>query len=135
MSILLKKSEFGKIRVEKRGKDFLFCVRDVFDVLGHTNPTVAIRSLDDDERCKKNLGGRQGETWFVTERGLYTLLTRSNKSVAREFRKWITGEVLPSLRKDRSDKNGVDPGKKRCKNRDEGRDRQMYRDRFIGHAY
>jgi prophage antirepressor-like protein len=98
MNNLLEHPQFGQIRVEKQGEDFIFCAKDVCDVLGLTNPSVAIQSLDDDERPKKNLG-RQGETWFVTESGLYALIIRSNKPAARQFRKWITSQVLPSLRK------------------------------------
>ncbi|SFU36248.1 BRO family, N-terminal domain [Porphyromonadaceae bacterium KHP3R9] len=75
-----------------------FVAKDVCDTLGHTNPSVAIKMLDDDERGKKSLG-RQGMAWVVNESGLYALILRSNKPYARQFRKWITSEVLPSLRK------------------------------------
>lgn len=75
-----------------------FVAKDVCDVLGHTNPSVAIQMLDDDERTKKSLG-RQGEAWFVNESGLYNLIFRSNKSEAKAFRKWVTSEVLPALRR------------------------------------
>lgn len=75
-----------------------FVAKDVCDVLGHTNPSVAIQMLDNDERTKKSLG-RQGEAWFVNESGLYNLIFRSNKSEAKVFRKWVTSEVLPALRR------------------------------------
>lgn len=75
-----------------------FVVKDVCDVLGHTNPSVAIQMLDDDERTKKSLG-RQGEAWFVNESGLYNLIFRSNKPEAKAFRKWVTSEVQPALRR------------------------------------
>ncbi|WP_416988326.1 BRO family protein [Alistipes putredinis] len=75
-----------------------FVAKDVCDVLGHTNPSVAIQMLDDDERTKKSLG-RQGEAWFVNESGLYNLIFRSNKPEAKAFRKWVTSEVLPALRR------------------------------------
>lgn len=75
-----------------------FMVKDVCDVLGHSNPSVAIQMLDEDERAKKSLG-RQGETWFVNESGLYNLIFRSNKLEAKAFRKWVTSEVLPSIRR------------------------------------
>lgn len=75
-----------------------FVVKDVCDVLGHTNPSVAIQMLDDDERAKKSLG-RQGEMWLVNESGLYNLIFRSNKPEAKSFRKWVTSEVLPTLRR------------------------------------
>ena len=59
-----------------------FVAKDVCDVLGHTNPSVAIQMLDDDERAKKSLG-RQGEMWLVNESGLYNLIFRSNKPEAQ----------------------------------------------------
>jgi prophage antirepressor-like protein len=98
MNNLLQHPQFGQIRVEKRGEGFIFCAKDVCDALELTNPSVAIQSLDEDERSKKSLG-RQGETWFVTKSGMYALIIRSNKPMARKFREWITSEVLPSLRK------------------------------------
>ena len=58
-----------------------FVAKDVCDTLGHSNPSVAIQMLEEDERAKKSLG-RQGETWLVNE----------------AFRKWVTSEVLPSIR-------------------------------------
>lgn len=75
-----------------------FVARDICAVLGIENPSVAIQSLDDDERAKLNLG-RQGEAWIVSEAGVYTLVVRSRKEVAKPFRRWLTHEVIPSIRK------------------------------------
>ena len=71
---------------------------DVCSVLEHTNPTVALASLDEDERAKESLG-RQGETNIISESGLYALVLRSNKPNAKEFARWVRKEVLPSIRK------------------------------------
>jgi phage antirepressor YoqD-like protein len=54
--------------------------------------------LDEDERAKFNLG-RQGETNIVNESGLYNVILRSDKEEAKPFRKWVTSDVLPSIRK------------------------------------
>lgn len=75
-----------------------FVATDVIKILGLTNTTVALSRLDDDERSKFNLG-RQGETNIVNEYGLYELTLASRKPQAREFKRWITHEVLPSIRK------------------------------------
>lgn len=75
-----------------------FVAKDICDVLGMTNPTAAIAALDEDERSKFFLG-RQGNTNIINESGLYALVIRSNKPNARKFRKWVTSEVLPSIRK------------------------------------
>jgi len=72
--------------------------KDVCDVLEIKNVSVAIKSLDDDERYKYNIG-RQGKTWIVNESGLFALVFRSNKPQAKAFRKWVTSVVLPSIRK------------------------------------
>lgn len=73
-------------------------LKDVCDVLELSNPTVVANRLEDDERAKFNLG-RQGEATVITESGLYAVILRSDKPNAREFRKWITSEVLPAIRK------------------------------------
>ncbi len=69
---------------------------DVCRILGLTNMSVAIQSLDDDERAKFSLG-RQGKAWIINESGLFALILRSNKPEARVFRKWVTSEVLPAI--------------------------------------
>lgn len=77
-------------------------LKDVCDVLELSNPTVVANRLEDDEVTKFNLGGLSGETNIITESGLYAVILRSDKSNAKEFRKWVTSEVLPAIRK-----NGV----------------------------
>lgn len=70
--------------------------KDVCDVLGLTNVTVALDGLDEDERSKFLLG-RQGEANIISESGLYTLIMRSNKPEAKKFRKWVTQRASPLL--------------------------------------
>lgn len=76
----------------------LFCLADVCKVLDIQNPSKVAQRLDDDERTKLELG-RQGETNFITESGLYAVILRSDKPNAKSFRRWVTSEVLPSIRK------------------------------------
>jgi prophage antirepressor-like protein len=73
-------------------------LKDVCDILGLTNPSVVADRLDDDERSKFDLG-RQGEATIINESGLYNVILRSDKPEAKPFRKWVTGEVLPTIRK------------------------------------
>lgn len=75
-----------------------FVLKDVCEVLGISNPTVAADRLDADERAKLDLG-RQGNGWIINESGLYNVILRSDKPQAKPFRKWVTAEVLPSIRK------------------------------------
>ncbi|WP_423212044.1 phage antirepressor [Paracoccus yeei] len=82
-----------------------FVAKDVCDVLGLTNPTEALRGLDDDEKNTLRVSeGVRGNPYanVISESGLYTLVLRSNKPTAKTFRRWITGTVLPALRKDGS---------------------------------
>lgn len=75
-----------------------FVAKDVCEILEITNPTMALQRLDNDERAKFNLG-RQGETNIVNEPGLYTLILGSRKPEAKQFKRWITHEVIPAIRK------------------------------------
>ena len=89
---------FGNVRIIMQNNEPWFVAKDVCDCLEHTNTTMALQRLDDDERTKLNLG-RQGETNVINEYGLYSLVLSSRKPEAKEFKRWITHEVLPSIRK------------------------------------
>ncbi len=70
---------------------------DVAKVLGVQNVSDLAKRLDQDERSRFNLG-RQGKGWIVNESGLYKIVLRSDKPEAREFQRWVTHDVLPSIR-------------------------------------
>ena len=82
---------------DKAGEPW-FVTKDVCAILEISNPSDALKRLDDDERSRFNLG-RQGETNIVNEAGLYVLVLGSRKPEAHEFKRWVTHEVLPSIRK------------------------------------
>lgn len=82
---------------DKAGEPW-FVAKDVCAILEISNPSDALKRLDDDDRSKFNLG-RQGETNIVNEAGLYVLVLGSRKPEAHEFKRWVTHEVLPSIRK------------------------------------
>jgi anti-repressor protein len=75
-----------------------FKAQDVCGVIDLSNVSMALKALDSDERSKFNLG-RQGETNFISESGLYHLLNGSRKPQAKPFQRWVNHEVLPSIRK------------------------------------
>ena len=89
---------FGDVRIILQNNEPWFVAKDVCDCLEIKNTTDALKRLDDDERARFNLG-RQGETNIVNEYGLYSLVLSSRKPEAKEFKRWITHEVLPALRK------------------------------------
>lgn len=76
-----------------------FVAADVCRILEISNPTVAMDRLDADEKAKLNLGLSGGATGCVTESGLYSLILGSRKPEAKQFKRWITHEVIPSIRK------------------------------------
>lgn len=75
-----------------------FVLKDVCEALDITNPSVVAARLDPDERAKFNLG-RQGKATIISESGLYNVILRSDKKEAEPFRRWVTHEVLPTIRK------------------------------------
>ena len=75
-----------------------FVATDVCEALGIQNVTQAVARLDDDERSMFNIG-RQGEACVINESGLYNLVLGSRKPEAKRFKKWVTAEVLPAIRK------------------------------------
>ena len=90
---------FGQVRTVTKDGEPWFVAADVCRALGHSNVTVALDRLDDDEKAKFNLGLRGGDTGCVNEPGLYSLVLGSRKPEAKNFKRWITHEVIPSIRK------------------------------------
>lgn len=78
-----------------------FVAKDVCDVLGINDPSMAIRDLDEDEKGTSTIGTLGGNQTMLTvnESGLYALIFKSRKPEAKAFRKWVTSEVLPAIRK------------------------------------
>ena len=79
----------------------LFQAKSIINYLGLGNITEALRNLDDDEKLSSVLlkSGQRREMKFVNESGLYHLIFQSRKPEAKMFRRWVTGELLPTLRK------------------------------------
>lgn len=95
---IFNNEEFGSVRTIMVNDEPWFVATDICKALELSNTTVAIGRLDDDERSKFNLG-RQGETNCVNEYGLYSLVLSSRKQSANKFKRWITHEVIPEIRK------------------------------------
>lgn len=99
---IFKNESFGEVRVAGTSEKPLFCLSDVCKVLELGNPSQVKTRLDNgvisNEVVPDSLG-RQQEIIFVNEDGLYDVILDSRKPQAKAFRKWITSEVLPSIRK------------------------------------
>jgi len=78
-----------------------FVAKDVCNILGISNARQAVSKLDDDEKLTYKLytSGQQRDTWCINEFGLYQLILTSNKPEAKKFKRWITHEILPTIRK------------------------------------
>ncbi len=102
MNYGISSKKFGVIRAETKADGSVwFVAKDVCDALGYENSRKAVAKLDDDEKgvTKSYTPGGKQEMTIINESGLYHLILRSNKPEAKKFRKWVTGEVLPALRK------------------------------------
>lgn len=89
------------IRTVKIGDEVRFVAKDACDILEIGDVSSALRRLDDDERGTDSILTPSGyqEMLTVSESGLYALVLGSRKPEAKAFRRWITQEVLPQIRK------------------------------------
>lgn len=104
--VSIVKFNTNAIRIVMKDDDPWFVASDVCAVLGLNNITMALKTLDDDEAAlniievrSENGVVQKREVNTINESGLYALILRSRKAVAKRFRKWVTAEVLPSIRK------------------------------------
>jgi len=99
---VFENKEFGKVRTTEVNGQPYFVGKDVAEILGYTNPSKAIADHVDDEDKLNNetlssLGQRGG--WLINESGLYSLILTSKLPKAKAFKRWVTSEVLPSIRR------------------------------------
>lgn len=103
---IFKNEQFGQIRTLMKNGEPWFVGKDIAVILGYSNPNEAIADHVDDEdklnsktlsSCNLDLGQRGG--WLINESGLYSLILSSKLETAKAFKRWVTAEVLPSIRK------------------------------------
>ena len=97
---ILQWKEGASVRMQMIKDEPWFMAKDVCEILGLNNVSQALTQLDADEKhgiITNDVTGRKQEIRFVNESGMYALIFQSRKPQARAFRKWVTGEVLPSL--------------------------------------
>lgn len=101
-NIQIFKYENNDVRTVELNGELWFALKDVCAVLEISNHKMTAQRLDADEVSLTDLTdsmGRQQETTVINESGLYNVILRSDKPEAKPFRKWVTSEVLPSIRK------------------------------------
>lgn len=101
---IFENTEFGQVRTIQRNGEPWFVVVDICRALEIGNPSQALTRLDEDEKMTtliSNEGAASGKSSmsFVNEPGLYTLVLGSRKPEAKAFKRWITHEVIPAIRK------------------------------------
>lgn len=101
------------IRIQNIDGNPWFVAKDLCDALELNDVRRAVEPLDDDEKLTGEIlqSGQRRLMWLVNESGMYALVIRSNKPEAKKFRKWVTNEVLPSIR--RTGSYTVQPAAKR----------------------
>ena len=101
---IFRSPEFGEVRTAGTPQEPLFCAADVCRALGYANGRDAVtKHCEEDDVAKRypitDSMGRTQEATFVTESGLYSLIFGSKLEKAKAFKRWVTSEVLPSIRK------------------------------------
>lgn len=96
---IFRNKDFGEIRTLEINNEPWFVASDICNSLEIKNTTDALKRLDEDEKSRFNLGLSGGATNIVNEFGLYNLVLASRKKEAKKFKRWVTHEVLPTIRK------------------------------------
>ena len=95
-------SEFGSIRTVEINKEPFFVAKDVAEILGYRDTSDAIkRHVDEDDKLTRCFAdsGQNREMYIINESGLYSLILSSKLPKAKEFKRWVTSEILPTIRK------------------------------------
>lgn len=99
---IFKNSEFGEIRIVPINNEPWFIGSEIAKILSYTNPSKAIRDhVDPEEKLTERivLAGQRRDVTLINESGLYSLILSSKLPTAKKFKRWVTSEVLPAIRK------------------------------------
>ena len=99
---IFENDEFGSVRTLEINGEPYFVGKDVTDILGYQNGSRDInRHVDEDDREKVMIfdGNQDKESIIINESGLYSLILSSKLPTAKKFKRWVTSEILPSIRK------------------------------------
>lgn len=100
---IFNNTEFGEVRALEINDEPYFVGKDVATILGYAKPLNALSThVDEDDSLKQGLTdrlGRKQETILINESGLYSLILSSKLPTAKKFKRWVTSEVLPTIRK------------------------------------
>ncbi|HFU4115919.1 TPA: BRO family protein [Streptococcus suis] len=99
---IFKNEQFGEVQLVELNNEPWFVGKEIAEILGYQNPSKALKDHVDEEDKLNNetllsLGQRGG--WIINESGLYSLILKSKLPQAKQFKRWVTSEVLPAIRK------------------------------------
>lgn len=98
---IFKNNDLGEVRtILDKSNNIWFCIPDIAKALNISNATQLTERIDTDDKAMFDIGLINGALVnFTNESGLYTILLRSDKEEAKPFKKWVTSEILPTIRK------------------------------------
>lgn len=99
---IFENSDFGQVRTLEHNNDIYFVAKDIADILGYQNGSRDINlHVEEEDRLKYKIStsGQLREQILINESGLYSLILASKLPQAKQFKRWVTNEVLPSIRK------------------------------------
>ena len=112
---IFKNEEFGQVRTLLINNEVYFVGKDVAEILGYSNSSKAVSThVDDEDKIMEMIAHSQNgnvvktQTALINESGLYSLILSSKLPIAKKFKRWVTLEVLPSIRKTGSYGNNKD---------------------------
>ena len=99
---VFKNRDFGEVRTVTINDEPYFVGKDVAEILGYSRPDHAINNhIDEDDKLMYQIdtSGQNREMYVINESGLYSLILSSKLPRAKQFKRWVTSEVLPAIRK------------------------------------
>lgn len=95
---IFKNDTFGQVRILEKDNELWFVAKDVADTLGYQNGSRDVNRHTDEEDRRKTMvfdGNQNKETILINESGLYSLVLSSKLPTAKQFKRWVTSEVIP----------------------------------------
>lgn len=96
---IFKNEEFGQVRIAERNGEPWFVAKDVAEILGYSETNAMTKRLDEEDFISDKMEGMNMKSILLNESGLYSAILGSKLPEAKKFKRWITSEVLPSIRK------------------------------------
>lgn len=96
---IFKSEEFGQVRVIERNGEPWFVAKDIASILGYSETNTMTKRLDEDDFISTKMEGMNMKSILLSESGLYSAILGSKLPNAKRFKRWVTSEILPSIRK------------------------------------